>query len=43
MTIHLMPGLWKDDWGIEISECFRVTETGCETFCDFPRPLYVKA
>ncbi len=43
MTIHLMPGLWKDDWGIEISECFRVTETGAETFCQFPRPLFVKA
>jgi len=42
MTIHLMPGLWKDDWGIEISECFRVTEDGCETLCNFPRPLLVK-
>ncbi|MEQ8666026.1 MAG: M24 family metallopeptidase [Rhodospirillales bacterium] len=42
MTMHLMPGLWKDDWGIEISECFRVTETGAETFCNFPRPLLVK-
>jgi len=42
MTIHFMPGIWMDDWGIEISECFRVTETGAETFCDFPRQLFVK-
>jgi ectoine hydrolase len=42
MTIHFMPGIWMDDWGIEISECFRVTETGAETFCDFPRKLFVK-
>lgn len=42
MTIHFMPGIWMDDWGIEISECFRVTESGAETFCDFPRKLFVK-
>ena len=42
MTVHLMPGLWRDDWGIEISECFRVTEKGAEPLCDFPRPLFVK-
>jgi len=42
MTIHMIPGIWMDDWGVEISECFRVTETGAETFCDFPRELYVK-
>ncbi len=42
MTLHMIPGIWKDDWGIEISECFLVTETGAEPFCSFPRPLYVK-
>ncbi len=42
MTIHLIPGIWMDDWGIEISECFHVTATGAETFCDFPRELYIK-
>jgi Xaa-Pro aminopeptidase len=31
-----------DDWGIEISECFRVTETGSETLANFPRELFVK-
>jgi ectoine hydrolase len=43
MTIHMIPGIWMDDWGIEISECFLVTETGAEPFCDFPRELIVKA
>lgn len=42
MTFHLIPGLWFDDYGIEISESFRVTETGCEVLADFPRELIVK-
>ena len=42
MTIHMIPGIWMDDWGIEISECFRVTDTGAEPFCDFPRRLFIK-
>ena len=42
MTIHMIPGVWIDDWGVEISECFRVTETGSERFCDFPQDLVVK-
>ena len=42
MTIHFMPGIWLDDWGIAISEPIRITETGVEAFCDFPRRLFVK-
>jgi ectoine hydrolase len=42
MTMHFMPGLWMDDWGVSISEAIRITETGVETFCDFPRKLFVK-
>lgn len=42
MCFHCIPGIWLQDWGIEISESFRVTETGCETFADFPRRLIVK-
>lgn len=30
-----------DDWGIEISEYVRVTETGSETLAAFPRKLFV--
>jgi len=43
MTFHLIAGIWMEDWGIEISECFRVTERGAETFCNFPRDLVVKS
>lgn len=42
MTFHMIPGLMLDDCGIEISECFLITETGAECLCDFPRPLVVK-
>lgn len=42
MTMHFMPGLWLDDWGVSISETIRITETGVEPFCDFPRQLFVK-
>lgn len=41
MTLHLILGIWRDDWGIEISECFRVGERGAEPFCVFPRELAV--
>jgi ectoine hydrolase len=42
MTIHVMPGIWIDKFGFECSEPIRVTETGCETFVDFARKLFVK-
>lgn len=42
MTLHFMPGIWLDDWGIAISEAIRVDDAGVETFCDFPRQLFVK-
>lgn len=43
MTFHLMPGLWYEDWGIEISQPFRVAESGpAEPLTSFPRELIVK-
>ncbi len=42
MTFHLIPAIWRDDWGLEITETFLVTETGHETLCNFPRRLFVK-
>jgi ectoine hydrolase len=42
MTFHFMPGLWADGWGLEITESILITETGCETFANFPRQLFVK-
>ncbi len=43
MTFHFMPGLWMDDWGLEITESILIREGGAaECFCDRPRRLYVK-
>lgn len=42
MVFHLIPGIWNDDYGFEVSETFRVTETGCETLANFPRALVIK-
>ncbi len=41
MTFHLIPALWMDDWGLEITESFKVTEDGVQTFCNYPRRLFV--
>ncbi|KMW58689.1 Peptidase M24 [Candidatus Rhodobacter oscarellae] len=43
MTFHFMPGLWMDDWGLEITEPIRITAEGpAECFCDLPRELIAK-
>lgn len=41
MTFHLMLGNWIDEnFGYVISETFRVTETGAETFSKLPRDIF---
>lgn len=42
MTFHLIPGIWEEDRGVELSETFVVTENGCETLADFPRKVIEK-
>ncbi len=42
MTFHFIPGLWMDDWGLEITETIVITEQGAETLCRYPRQLFVK-
>ncbi len=42
MTFHCIPGMYYEDFGVSISEAFRVTETGCETFARYPRELILK-
>ena len=43
MTMHFMPGLWMDDWGLEITETLLIKESGpAETLCSVPRKLFVK-
>lgn len=41
MTFHLMLGNWfGEDFGYVISETFRVTQTGAETFSRLPRSIF---
>lgn len=42
MVFHLIPGVWFDDYGIELSETFRVTDDGAEVLTEFPRELLEK-
>jgi len=41
MTIHVMLGMWMDDWGMEMSETTRVTATGVECLTNFPRGVHI--
>jgi ectoine hydrolase len=42
MTFHFMPGLWYDDWGLEITESIIITDNGVECLANLPRELFVK-
>ncbi|MBA2175023.1 M24 family metallopeptidase [Halobacillus locisalis] len=42
MTFHLIPALWFNKDGIEISETFRVTESGSERFTSYPQELIIR-
>ncbi|MTI17497.1 ectoine hydrolase DoeA [Rhodobacteraceae bacterium RKSG542] len=41
MTFHFMTGLWRDDWGLEITESIAIGESGPECLSDVPRHLFV--
>lgn len=43
MTFHMIPIMHLGNMGMEISETFRVTETGYELLSNFPRELFVKS
>ena len=43
MCFHFMPGLWQDNWGLEITESILIRQDGAaETLCNRPRQLFVK-
>ncbi|MFW6024004.1 MAG: ectoine hydrolase DoeA [Dichotomicrobium sp.] len=42
MTFHFMPGLWMDDWGIEITESIVIGASDPECLANVPRQLFVK-
>lgn len=41
MTLHVMLGMWLDDWGMELSETVAVTSNGVECLTNFPRDVCV--
>jgi len=42
MTFHFMPGLWRDDWGLEITESIVIRDDGpAECLASYPRELFV--
>jgi len=43
MTFHFMPGIWMDDWGLEITESLLIRDEGpAEPLANYPRELFVK-
>ncbi len=42
VTMHFMPGIWFDDWGIAITETIRVTKEGVECLVKSPQELFIK-
>ena len=42
MTYHFMTGLWMEDWGMEMTESFAITEGAPELLADVPRQLFIK-
>ena len=42
MTVHVMLGMWMDDWGMEMSETVAVTAGGVDCLTDFPRAVFEK-
>lgn len=42
MTFHLIPIIWQDDIGFEMSSAIRITDDGCEEFYNFPHKLFSK-
>jgi Xaa-Pro dipeptidase len=42
MTFHLIPIIWEEDIGFEMSAAIKVNEDGCEELYDFPHKLFKK-
>ena len=43
MTLHVMLGMWLDDWGMELSETVVITDSGVECLTQFGRDVHVVA
>ena len=43
VCFHMIAVMQFGNWGVEASEAIRVTDTGAELFCNFPKELHVKS
>lgn len=41
MTLHVMLGMWLDDWGMELSETVVITDSGVDCLTQFERNVHV--
>ncbi len=41
MTLHVMLGMWMDDWGMELSETVVITDSGVNCLTQFERDVMV--
>jgi Xaa-Pro aminopeptidase len=42
-VIHIILGMWMDDWGMELSETIHVRESDAVCLTQFPRDVFVKS
>ena len=42
ITFHMIAVMQFGEWGVEASEAIRITNQGCELFCNFPKELHIK-
>ena len=39
-VVHVILGMWMDDWGMELSETLHVRRDDCLRMCDFPQHVH---
>ncbi len=40
-VVHVILGMWMDDWGMELSETLHVRRNDCVRLCDFPPHVHL--
>ena len=40
-VVHVILGMWMDDWGLELSETLHVRANDCQRLCDFPQHVHM--
>jgi Xaa-Pro aminopeptidase len=40
-VVHVILGMWMDDWGMELSETLHVRRNDCVRLCDFPQHVHI--